>query len=154
MGILEVLLADDYCAEELVLEGDPVEGFLHVLFVVRGFAEVVGVAVGLVVADAGVALFEVKAFLELPCAVCPLDVECLHGWGKEVADVAGSDDHVDHVGIRVQAVVDVEGAGGEREAQGEVPGGKTARRTTRRGGGAIGGGGIGGVGTYNLEVEV
>ena len=117
MDIGEFLLADEHSAEELVLEGYPVKRLFDILFLISGLGEVVRVAIGFVVADTGIALFEVETFLQLAGAVCPSDIERLHGGSKEIADAVCANDHIHHVSVRTEGVFDVEGAGGEGEAE-------------------------------------
>ena len=106
----EVLVADEHAAEELVLEGHPVEGLLALEQLFRRLAQVVHTAFLLLVGEAAEAVLEVEALLQHLGRFLPFDEHGL-GAGLQVAcHAVGADGDVEQVGAGVQGVLDVQGA--------------------------------------------
>ena len=107
-SIVEVLLCHEDAGEILVLEGYPVESFRNGFFGILCLAQVVEAVVHRLIGQRGVTLFEVVAFLHLAGPLFPFDAHRLGGRREEILQAAGLDGEVHHVGIRQQAVVEIQ----------------------------------------------
>ena len=117
---MEVLIADEHIAEELVLEGHPVECLRQLLTRGNLGTQVVGALALLLVGDVGALLLKLVSPLLLRQAVGPLHQQVAPAGVEEVGHPSAADGHVHHVALVPQRVGDgqlgaVAAAGGQRQ---------------------------------------
>ena len=112
LALRELGIADEHGREELVLEGNPVERFGHLLLLVRGGREGLGAFVVELVGEFGQAVLVGVALLNLACALVPLDIYALLAVGELVGHAHGLQGNLHQVAAGLQRVGQVDVACG------------------------------------------